>query len=57
MSHLVFDQVDIVFGSARKEAIERLDKGETRDEILQATNAVIGVAGAYSPSKRARSAS
>jgi len=46
MSHLVFDQVDIVFGSARKEAIERLDKGETRDEILQATNAVIGVAGA-----------
>jgi len=46
MSHLVFDHVDIVFGSARKEAIERLDKGETRDEILQATNAVIGVAGA-----------
>ena len=46
MSHLVFDQVDIVFGSARKEAIERLDKGETRDEILQATNAVIGVASA-----------
>jgi len=46
MSHLVFDHVDIVFGNARKEAIQRLDKGETRDEILKATNAVIGVAGA-----------
>jgi len=46
MSHLVFDHVDIVFGSARKEAIQRLDKGETRDEILKATNAVIGVADA-----------
>ena len=46
MSHLVFDNVDIVFGSARNEALARLDKGETRDEILKATNAVIGVAGA-----------
>ena len=46
MSHLVFDHVDIVFGSARKEALERLDKGETRDEILKATSSVIGVADA-----------
>ncbi len=46
MSHVVFDQVDIVFGSARKEALARLDRGETRDEILKATNAVVGVAGA-----------
>jgi glycine betaine/proline transport system ATP-binding protein len=46
MSHLIFDNVDIVFGSARNEALARLDKGETRDEILKATSSVIGVAGA-----------
>ena len=46
MSHLVFDHVDIVFGSAKKEALTRLDQGETRDEILKATSAVIGVADA-----------
>jgi glycine betaine/proline transport system ATP-binding protein len=46
MSHLVFDHVDIVFGSAKKEALTRLDQGETRDDILKATNAVIGVADA-----------
>jgi glycine betaine/proline transport system ATP-binding protein len=46
MSHLVFDHVDIVFGAGKRDALARLDKGETRDEILQSTNTVIGVAGA-----------
>jgi glycine betaine/proline transport system ATP-binding protein len=46
MSHLVFDNVDIVFGACKKDALVRLDQGETRDEILKSTNTVIGVAGA-----------
>jgi glycine betaine/proline transport system ATP-binding protein len=46
MSHLVFDHVDIVFGPSKKEALDRLDKGQTRDEILKATRSVIGVADA-----------
>lgn len=46
MSHLVFDHVDIVFGAGKRDALARLDQGETRDEILKATNTVVGVAGA-----------
>ncbi len=41
-----FEGVDIVFGEKRKEALALLDAGRTRAEILAATGAVIGVAGA-----------
>ncbi|MCZ8097655.1 MAG: choline ABC transporter ATP-binding protein [Burkholderiales bacterium] len=41
-----FEGVDIVFGEKRKEALALLDAGRTRAEILEATGAVIGVAGA-----------
>ncbi len=46
MSHIVFENVDIVFGEAQKNALAKLDQGGTRDEILKSTGAVIGVAGA-----------
>lgn len=46
MSHIVFDNVDIVFGDAQKDALQKLDQGGTREEILKSTGAVIGVADA-----------
>ena len=46
MSHIVFDHVDIVFGDAQKDALQKLDQGGTREEILKSTGAVIGVANA-----------
>ena len=46
MSHIVFENVDIVFGEAQKNALTKLDQGGTRDEILKSTGSVIGVAGA-----------
>lgn len=46
MSHIVFDSVDIVFGDAQKDALQKLDQGGTREEILKSTGAVIGVANA-----------
>ncbi|MFM8701086.1 MAG: choline ABC transporter ATP-binding protein [Hyphomicrobiales bacterium] len=46
MPHISFDSVDIVFGDARTEALRRLDEGQSRDEILKATGAVVGVADA-----------
>ncbi|MEI6574081.1 MAG: choline ABC transporter ATP-binding protein [Alphaproteobacteria bacterium] len=46
MSHIVFENVDIVFGDAQKNALAKLDQGGTRDEILKSTGSVIGVAGA-----------
>ncbi|WP_027151021.1 choline ABC transporter ATP-binding protein [Mesorhizobium sp. WSM2561] len=41
-----FKNVDIVFGAARKEALALVDKGATRQEILEKTGAVLGCAGA-----------
>ncbi len=41
-----FRQVDIVFGEQRKAALELLDSGKAREEILEQTGAVIGVCGA-----------
>ncbi|RWM79833.1 MAG: choline ABC transporter ATP-binding protein [Mesorhizobium sp.] len=41
-----FKNVDIVFGAARKEALALLDRGATRQEILEKTGAVLGCAGA-----------
>ncbi|MEN9755789.1 MAG: hypothetical protein RLZ07_2171, partial [Pseudomonadota bacterium] len=32
MSHIVFENVDIVFGEAQKNALAKLDQGGTRDE-------------------------
>jgi glycine betaine/proline transport system ATP-binding protein len=45
MSAVVFDRVDIVFGEKQAEALAFIDKGATRDEILKATNVVLGAAG------------
>ena len=45
MSAVIFDHVDIVFGEKKEEALALVDKGATRDEILKATNVVLGAAG------------
>lgn len=39
-----FKNVDIIFGDAQEKAIELLDKGNDRTQILEATDAVLGVA-------------
>ena len=41
-----FRDVDIIFGRRTREAIELLDRGESRGAILEKTGAVLGVAGA-----------
>ena len=41
-----FRHVDIVFGKDPHKALELLDNGKSRDEILAQTNNVIGVADA-----------
>ena len=41
-----FRNVDIIFGRRTREAIELLDRGESRGSILDKTGAVLGVAGA-----------
>ncbi|MBN9057776.1 choline ABC transporter ATP-binding protein [Kaistia sp. MMO-174] len=45
MAAIEFKNVDIVFGDRRRKALEQLDKGATRDEILARSGAVIGAAG------------
>ncbi len=45
MSAVVFDHVDIVFGDKQAEALALIDRGATRDEILKATDVVLGAAG------------
>lgn len=45
VSAIEFRNVDIVFGEKRKIAIQMIDAGKTRDEILAATDAVLGAAG------------
>ncbi|MBN9027626.1 MAG: choline ABC transporter ATP-binding protein [Rhizobiales bacterium] len=45
MAAIEFKDVDIVFGDRRRKALEQLDKGATRDEILARSGAVIGAAG------------
>lgn len=39
-----FRHVDIIFGSQRAKALELLDAGKTRQEILDATGAILGAA-------------
>jgi len=41
-----FQKVDIIFGKEPKKALALLDQGATRDEILEQTNNVVGVADA-----------
>jgi len=41
-----FQSVDIIFGKEPQKALTLLDQGANRDEILEATNNVVGVAGA-----------
>jgi glycine betaine/proline transport system ATP-binding protein len=43
---IAFKNVDIIFGQEQKRALELLDKGGTRESILEQTNAVLGVANA-----------
>jgi glycine betaine/proline transport system ATP-binding protein len=45
MPALTFDKIDIVFGKRPREALALIDQGKTRDEILSATNCVLGAAG------------
>ncbi len=45
MTAIEFHGVDIVFGAATKRALEMVDNGATRDEILTITGSVLGAAG------------
>jgi len=45
MPALTFENVDILFGKRQREALAMLDQGKARDEILAATNCVLGAAG------------
>ncbi len=45
MPAVAFENLDIVFGRRAREALALIDQGKTRDEILAATNAVLGAAG------------
>src|SRR5579863_9497168 len=45
MSAVVFENIDIVFGARQKEALALIDQGRKRDEILKATDVVLGAAG------------
>ena len=44
MAALTFEAVDIVFGEEAEEALPLIDQGRSRDEILEATGCVLGVA-------------
>ncbi|PWQ96918.1 choline ABC transporter ATP-binding protein [Leucothrix pacifica] len=46
MAAVSFKNVDIIFGESPKKAIEMLDAGATRQEILDTTGNVLGAAGA-----------
>jgi len=46
MPAVQFRDVDIIFGQTPEAALELLDRGDGRDEILEATGNVLGVAGA-----------
>ena len=46
MAAVSFKNVDIIFGDSPKKAIEMLDNGGTRQEILDETGNVLGAAGA-----------
>jgi glycine betaine/proline transport system ATP-binding protein len=41
-----FQNVDIVFGKEQRAALDMIDRGASRDEILAATGSVLGCAGA-----------
>jgi glycine betaine/proline transport system ATP-binding protein len=43
---VAFRRVDVVFGDDTARALELLDQGKSREEIIDATGAVVGVAGA-----------
>jgi glycine betaine/proline transport system ATP-binding protein len=46
MPAVEFKQVDIIFGNDRRAAIELLDAGKSREQILESTGQVLGVADA-----------
>ena len=45
MPAVIFENLDIVFGKRIREALDLIDAGKTRDEIIAATGAVLGAAG------------
>ncbi|MBV1704248.1 MAG: choline ABC transporter ATP-binding protein [Hyphomicrobiales bacterium] len=45
MPAIAFEDVDIVFGKRRREALEMVDRGAAREEILARTDCVLGAAG------------
>src|SRR5262249_38557041 len=45
MPAIEFRGVDIIFGKEKRRALELIDGGKTRDEILAETGAVLGAAG------------
>ena len=46
MAAVEFEKVDIIFGDNPKSALPLLDGGKTRDEVLEATGQILGVADA-----------
>ena len=46
MSAVEFKKVDIIFGDDRRAALEMLDDGKSREQILESTGQVLGVADA-----------
>src|SRR5918997_5208530 len=46
MAVVEFRNVDIIFGSRRKAALQMVDEGASRDEIIAKTGCVLGAAGA-----------
>src|SRR4051794_23731672 len=45
MAAIEFQNLDIIFGQKRAQALSLIDQGKTRDEILAATGCVLGAAG------------
>ena len=43
MPAVAFEHVDVIFGPSPQDAAERLDRGEGRDEIFEATGNLVGV--------------
>ncbi len=43
MTAIRFEHVDVIFGKQNKRALELLDQGKGRSEILQETGQVLGV--------------
>ena len=56
MSAVEFKKVDIIFGDDQRAALEMLDDGKSREQILESTGQVLGVADASITVEMAKSA-